>query len=349
MRLAEPMLYSPESTPISAHLQALGFQTGAVVTALPLIRKYGFASGFDSHEMVATRTPTAEADIGGSSADAVAAAHQWITEQGAQRFFLWVHLYEVHVPYISPPEIHARLGTEPISIGVPHLGVRPLQEVHSAYRAEVLEMDDAVGSMMAMLDELDHRNSTLVSLVSDHGEYLGEHGGLFGHSLLQEEVMRIPMVLNGPGVTPGVHTGAVSAVDLAPTVLDIMGLPALPGATGRSLAAVERNSEVPIYGEWRDIRLHDPSQQAQSRDLLVGVWHGQRKLVRSDLSAELRAYDLSTENGTGRDVYAEKPAWLGDMTTQLNQFVVAETPVSSERVRMDVDGLQQLRSLGYIE
>ncbi|MEE2750920.1 MAG: sulfatase [Myxococcota bacterium] len=349
MRLAKPMLYTPESTPISSHLQAQGYRTGAIVTALPLIRKYGFATGFDSHEMIPAKTPSKTADIGGSSADAVEATRAWLGRQGEEPFFLWLHLYEVHIPYISPPKVHARLGTEPIAIGVPQLNLSRLEEIQNAYRAEVLEMDDSIGTLLATLEELGLRDSTLIALLSDHGEYLGEHEGLFGHSLLKEEVMRIPMVLTGPGVDPGVHTGAVSAVDLAPTILDIMKLPELPGATGRSLANAEPSSELPIYGEWRDIRLHDATEQAQSRDLLVGVWHGHRKLVRSELSSELRAYDLSVQHGGNRDIYAEKPEWLGEMISHLGDLSVAETPVSSEPVPMSVDGIELLRSLGYIE
>jgi len=299
--------------------------------------------------MVPTRAPVEGAEIGGASGDAVAAARRWMGEHATDRFFLWVHLYEVHVPYISPPEVHARLGSKPVEVGTADWGTKTREEIQTAYRAEVLEVDDAVGSMVALLEELGLGESTVVALVSDHGEYLGEHGGLYGHSLLKEEVMRIPMVIHGVGIEPRVHGGAVSAVDLAPTLLEIMALPALPGATGRSLVGDGAATEVPIYGEWRDIRLHDATQQAESRDHLVGVWNGRKKMVRSQLSAELRAYDLSDESREEQDIYSMKAEWMAGLTADLDRFPVAQTPVSSKPVTMSVDGLQLLRALGYVE
>jgi arylsulfatase A-like enzyme len=188
-----------------------------------------------------------------------------------------------------------------------------------------------------------------VGLVADHGEYLGEDG-LWGHHLLREEVMRIPMMVSGPGISAAVHTGPVSSVDLAPTLLDLMALPPLPGATGRSLAHVERDSSVPIFGEYRNIRLHDVGNPAQSRDHLLAVWDGSDKMVRSILNFEDRTFTVSSAQVKEQLWDAAIPKSTTHLAQHLNGFPVLQTPESSTPLPKDLPtGLQMLKTLGYIE
>jgi len=347
MRLNKPMLYNADSTTLSTHLGTQGFSTGAIVTALPMVKGYGFDQGFDSHQMVPTSNPDTWMEYGGSSLDALAAAREWIeARDDDRRFFLWVHLYEAHIPFFSPPEIHARLGSTPGRLGYEDYATASTAAFRDAYRAEILEVDDAVGGFVAMLDELQLRDSTVVGLVADHGEFLGEDG-LWGHYLVREEVMRVPMMVSGPGVAPVVHQGNASVVDLAPTLLDVMDLPPLPGASGRSLAHADRNSSVPIYGEYRHIRLHDIGRPAESRDHLQAVWDGEDKVVRSILSMEDRAF--TTANGTE----TARPLPVGEtspLTTLLDRFPTKMTPVSKEPLKNDhPSGEHLLKQLGYVD
>jgi arylsulfatase A-like enzyme len=346
MRLKKPMVYNAESTTLSAHLSAQGFFTGAIVTAIPLIKDYGFDQGFDTHQMVPTSNPDIELEYGGSSADALAAARKWIEARGDERFFLWVHLYEAHVPFYSPPEIHARLGSTPGRLGSEDTFTATPAAFRAAYRAEILEVDDAVGGFVAMLEDLKLGDSTVVGLVADHGEYLGEDG-LWGHYLVREEVMRIPMMVSGPGISGAVHRGAVSSVDLAPTLLDMMALPPLPGATGRSLAHVDRDSSIPIFGEYRHIRIHDIGKPAQSRDQLLAVWNGNDKMVRSILSMEDRAFATSDTKEVARPITASETSQL---SKHLNEFPILNTPVSSAPLpTVSPTGLEMLTMLGYVD
>lgn len=347
MRLHTPMRLNPQSTPLSTHLSEQGFATGAIVTAIPLIKSYGFDQGFDYHQMVPTSNADPTLEYGGSSADALAAARAWIEERGDERFFLWVHMYEAHVPFYSPPEIHDRLGSTPGRVGEEDTSRKPPEAFQAAYRAEVLEVDDAIGGFVSMLKELQLDQRTIVGLVADHGEFLGE-GGRYGHYLVREEVMEIPMMLSGPGVLPAVHTGAVSSVDLAPTVLELMALPPLPGATGRSLARVERDSSVPIFGEYRDLRLHDVGIPAQSRDHLLSVWSGGAKRVRSVLTMEDRVFGLAGEEEIELpDQLAADP---GGLRTHLDRFPVLATPVSKTPLKTSGNtGMDLLKMLGYID
>lgn len=346
MRLNKPMLYNAESTTLSTHLSAQGFSTGAIVTALPMVKGYGFDQGFDSHQMVPTSHPDTSIEYGGSSIDALAAAREWIEARGDERFFLWVHLYEAHTPFYSPPEIHARLGSTPGRLGFEDYFTAPPSAFRSAYRAEILEVDDAVGGFVAMLKDLKLHDSTVVGLVADHGEYLGEDG-LWGHSLVREEVMWVPMMMSGPGISPAVHEGNASVVDLAPTLLDAMDLPQLPGATGRSLAHVARDSSVPIFGEHRHIRLHDVGRPAESRDHLLAVWDGENKMVRSILSMEDRAFAVVDATETAQPMPTGETSPLSKL---LDRFPTMMTPVSSKPLKNDhPSSAHLLKLLGYID
>ena len=162
--------------------------------------------------------------------------------------------------------------------------------------------------------------------------------------------MRIPMMVSGPGISAEIHTGVVSSVDLAPTLLDLMALPPLPGATGRSLAQVDRDSSVPIFGEYRHMRLHNVGNPAQSRDHLLAVWDGADKMVRSILNFEDRAFTVSPDQGKEELWDAAIPQSTTHLVQHLNGFPVLQTPESSNPLPRDgPTGMQMLKTLGYID
>jgi len=112
------------------------------------------------------------------------------------------------------------------------------REATAAYYACVSFVDAQVGVLLQTLDRLKLRDRTIVVLLGDHGFHLGEHGGLWRKNTLFEESLRVPFILAAPGLKqPGLAArGLVESLDLYPTLLELAGLPGVPGLEGTSLA-----------------------------------------------------------------------------------------------------------------
>jgi len=112
------------------------------------------------------------------------------------------------------------------------------REATAAYYACVSFVDAQVGVLLQTLDRLKLRDRTIVVLLGDHGFHLGEHGGLWRKNTLFEESLRVPLILAAPGLKqPGLAArGLVESLDLYPTLLELAGLPGVPGLEGTSLA-----------------------------------------------------------------------------------------------------------------
>jgi choline-sulfatase len=196
---------------VADRLAGAGYRTGAFVSGRPLARASGLAEHFQSYD---DQLPDA---LGGNEFPAerradrtVAAARRWLGDaQGP--FFLWVHLYDPHLPY------------------TPTAG--------SGYDAEIADVDRALGQLLGAVDPA----TTAVVFVADHGEGLGDHGEPTHGVFLYQATVRVPLVVAAPGVSPARRTEPVSAVDIAPTLLAMAGLPeSLPGQDLRGPVPRER-------------------------------------------------------------------------------------------------------------
>src|SRR5260221_1322202 len=196
---------------LAERFQRAGFATGAFIASAVLDRQSGLARGFDLYSD--RFEPGADRKRG----DVVAAeAIGWL--QGKQKFFAWVHLYDVHAAYVPPGAYAARYAGRP-------------------YDGTVAWSDEIVGRLIGALRNAGTLERTLVIVTSDHGEALGEHGEDVHGYFVYEATLRVPLVFRGPGVTPGTTLkGVVRTVDLYPTILDLAGLAPPARASGRSIA-----------------------------------------------------------------------------------------------------------------
>lgn len=248
-------------------LDRAGYHTRAVVSAAVLEGSLGFWRGFDAYD-----SQFAELGEGGDAEDRRARlvrGHGLLSWQGWRRragsafhragadtlavlddapareapTFTWVHLYDAHWPYTPSPEAARRAGLddhEPLSGGLLPVfllqgqgGISPedLARGQALYRAGLDDVDALVGRLLEGVGE-----DTLVVVVADHGESLGEHDYTFNHGMLPYAPdTRVPLILAGPGVEPGRVESPVAVADLGRTVLELAGLAVPEGMGGRSL------------------------------------------------------------------------------------------------------------------
>lgn len=194
-----------------------------------------------------------------------AALLHWLDGQDADDWFCFVHYWDPHSPYLPPAPYDTAFDTDRPP-GCPgrelweaqpaypfaerwqvnaYGGFRDLDAVRARYDGEIAYLDHAIGEL---LDELARRrlDDTVVLLTADHGEVMYDHPGFFDHAGLYDDTVHVPLLAAGPGVRPGsVVTGMHQHIDLAPTVLELFGLPVPAGLAGRSLAPALGGAPLP--------------------------------------------------------------------------------------------------------
>jgi arylsulfatase len=165
------------------------------------------------------------------AADVTQAALRWLDAAPPDRpVFLWIHYSEPHSPYDLKAAYAPKASDKGESDG-------PRSRRYK-YSSEVGYVDNAIGIFLARADKRLAPESTVTVFLSDHGESLGEHD-YWGHGKNTHwPNLRIPLLLRGPGIPAARRVAAgASIVDVVPTILDLLGLPALPGAAGHSLTS----------------------------------------------------------------------------------------------------------------
>jgi len=304
---------------LAALLKAGGYRTGAFVGAFVLDSRFGLNRGFDDYNDRLPRGDRATFHFAERRADEVVAlAGDWILARASDAntpWFAWVHLFDPHAPYDAPPEYRAN---------------------RAPYDAEVAYTDAMLGRLFARLDAAHARDKTLVVLTADHGESLGEHGetthGLFAY----DATIAVPLVLNAPAIAPAAIDAPVSHVDLAPTILDLVGVAAPPQLDGQSIARPVSRDRA-LFFEALDASL--THGWAPLRGVVQGGW----KYI--DLpDAEL--YDLTADPGELKNRIGADPH--GDALKRLIAAMPAdEAPAPRAPVPLDAQASARLRSLGY--
>ena len=189
-----------------------GFATGAFVSAFPLDKRFGLNRGFAAYGDQLPRGTAGQPANERPGREVADEAAAWIAQHRSSPFFVWVHLFEPHAPYGD-----ARDG-------------RP---VANRYDDEVAEADRQIGRVLESLGE--QRSATLVAVTADHGEAFGEHGEIAHSIFVYDTTLRVPLLISGPAVGTRQIDTPVSHVDLAPTLMRLLGVPPLD-ADGLDLA-----------------------------------------------------------------------------------------------------------------
>jgi arylsulfatase A-like enzyme/Flp pilus assembly protein TadD len=324
---------------LAERLREAGYATAAEVAAPVIGRRTQLNQGFEQY----TDTNSFEAklkrvsiDQGGTwesrelqereGADITRRGIQFLGRHRDDPFFLWLHYFDPHAPYAAPPQFSARFPD-------------------SAYHAEVAYVDHQIGLVIAELERLGLAERTLLVLTNDHGEGLGEHDELTHAHLVYDTTIRVPLILWGP---PELRRGAtfdtlVRSVDIAPTLLDWLGLPALEQAQGRSLRPLILGEfwggDLTGYGE--SIEAFAVFGASPLRYVRVGRWKYIHKLV-----PEL--YDVLSDTGELKNRASFEPEIVAQMRDRLRELLREAQSVGGAEVAIDPAVLAQLGALGYV-
>jgi arylsulfatase A-like enzyme/Tfp pilus assembly protein PilF len=308
----------------ATRLKRLGYATAAFVGAYPVAGAFGFSQGFDRFDESFHETSPGEQGAERRANEVSDAALAWLRD-APHPYFLWLHYYDPHAPYDPPEPFRTKFQNHP-------------------YDGEIAFTDQQISRVLDAVQASDHARNTVVTLVADHGEGLGDHGELTHGVLIYQSTMRVPLVMAGAAIAGGRTVSApVGTIDVLPTLLSYAGAPVdrnLPGRDLHPLIEGRALAEDPLYSESLFGRLN--MHWATLRGWMAGDW----KLISG---AKPELYDLSKDPDEQHDLAAGDPSRVERMRDQLQRALARIAPGGdrAQPNQISAEQEQRLRSLGY--
>jgi arylsulfatase A-like enzyme/Flp pilus assembly protein TadD len=312
-----------EQETLALRLKTRGYETAAFVGAFVLDARFGLDRGFDRYDDYygEKRSFASFTELERPAESVLAPAAAWL--EGARRgpWFAWIHLYDPHAPYEAPEPFRSRYASDP-------------------YGAEVAYVDSALGAFLSRLGSRGLLEKTLVVVVADHGESLGEHGEATHGTFAYNATLSVPWILSAKGLEPARFSPRVRLVDVAPTVLDLLGIDPPSAIDGGSLRAFLR---APAKYEPPD-SYFEALNPHLTRDWapLRGVVRGPYKFIDLPI-AEL--YDLAADPKEETNVISGRSALASELHSALESEIEGSAPLKPSA---DEETMKRLESLGYL-
>ena len=321
----------PNFRTVAQAMKTGGYATSAVVSAFVLDRTWGLARGFDHYDDAFAGASFLEKDIGlveRRAKDSVDRALAWLAKRPPSKpFFLWLHLFDPHSPYAPPEPFRS-------------------QYKDRAYEGEVAYADSQLQRLFAWLKRNRLYDGTVVILLSDHGESLGEHGEKEHGFFVYNSTVHVPLVVKPAGARASKRRVGlpVETIDVAPTILVAAGvrdaliakqlqgkslLGWLDGGNRRRVAYSETYYPFSSFG-W------SPLQSVQSGDFHYIE------------APEPELYDLRSDAAQANNLAGKQAAMTSVLKRSLAELRSRYASAEPARAATDPDTAERLRALGYV-
>ncbi len=359
---------SDEPLTLAEALQARGMRTHGVISHVLMLPKYGFAQGFDTYDARGARGhDELSSDV--VTDGAIEWLDGWASEASAAPFFLFAHYFDPHYVYRHHPDFpHTKEYDGPVRSSMPIWELRDMRvELDAAdmahlvdlYHEEVAFTDHHIGRLLDRIDELGVADDTLVVFTADHGEEFMRHGWIGHTRTLFDELVRVPLIVRLPGEPhPRRVASPVSSLDVAPTIVRLLGGEPAPGWTGHALDALVRGGEAsePTRFVFSEVS-YGPKKQATERRAAEKQAHktalvaGNLKLVHDKLDDTWQFYDRERDPEELRDLADTVGDELDTLVERLRAFEarLADSARTPEPLDADPAEIEELRKLGYVD
>lgn len=287
----------------------------------------------------------------------------WLEQHYKEDFFLYIDAWDPHEPWDAPnyytelywPGYDGELIDPLYSYwqDVPGFTEEKVKKAHACYCGELTMVDTWVGYFLRQVENMGLMEKTAIIFTTDHGFYFGEHGGLFGkmtrakpsavpyweeigraggwtRSPLYEEAIACPLLIYLPGVQPGVCHGLTSAIDLMPTVLDVMGQEVPAQVDGRSLLSMIQDTNLkgrefvisasPFSNPADTASLVDSQTRLDTAGSDTTVTTDEWSLLYSVTGAPL-LYHLPSDPQQEKNIISQRPEVAGELHQLLIKFM----------------------------
>jgi arylsulfatase A-like enzyme/Tfp pilus assembly protein PilF len=369
------------TTTIAELFKARGYRTGGFVGAFLLGPEYGFGQGFDVFDARFSQYNAGmKLQAQRRGGEVVSAALEWLpsSSTSTQPFFAWVHLYDAHSPYDAPSPFRERFTASPYDgevVGAalewlsssststqPFFAWVHLYDAHSPYDApspfrerftaspydgEVAYVDSCIAKLVAALEQTGQLDNTIVAVLADHGEGLGDHGETEHGLFLYDSVLHVPWIMRLPARNAAgtVVTTQVRTIDVTPTIAALAGLTPPPQVDGQNVAKFFREpaprDPEPSYAETFYPKWHFGWSELKS--VRVGDW----KYIDAP-KPEL--YDMKADAAERRNAIDARGPLSAGLSAALAKIQggFGAAAASTDAPQPDAETLARLRSLGYV-
>ena len=327
-------------------LRGLGVATHAVTSHLYVSKTYGLEAGFDSMNFRQDRLAENVANH----------AMDLVDRFGDRPFFMFLHFYDPHWHYAPPPDVLKIFESSYAGTLTGNLkdfqNLRPeqvkpkdLEHLLALYDGEIRYTDNEIGRLLAHLKERGADRNTLMVVTSDHGEEFLDHGSWEHQKTLYEEVIRIPLIVSGPGVAARREGQPVSLLDIAPTILDYLSVKPAPSMRGVSLLR-------PV-GEFREMYGEtDHTLDGTRLSFVRGGSKSWKAILRSDPAKQKEAssewYDLAADPAERTNRPPAEALRVSIEARARDLGLKSRSGVAKKAVELSDEQKEKLRALGYV-
>ncbi|MBM4245244.1 MAG: sulfatase [Deltaproteobacteria bacterium] len=332
-----------------------GYATAAVTEDAMLTAYVGFVRGFDEYREIKGKTMW---ETSGEIEQTFGAGLDWVEKHRDERFFLFLHTYQVHVPYTPPPAHDVFRHWEKDGQRVPiDASTPPAVRDRHLYAGEVRYTDDVLDRLLERLDALGVLDDTIVVVTADHGDEFGEHG-LIGHAkTVYDEVLHVPLIILSPHLVPAGRTidTPVSLVDLLPTLLDLVRLPAPRELHGESLVPLLHGGRFPAT---RVLYAEAPKWGSGTGPRVAARVAGLKWIASGNRSHGVKHFDLTTDPGEQKPLDGPDIEAIGRVFEDAYRSVLAAAheapaaeskPGTAKKPEIDDATVEKLKALGYMD
>jgi len=305
---------------LARRAQEGGLETAAFIGAVVLDRRYGIAAGFDHYDdQIDLEDQHAGAFTERTAEIVVDRALAWIS-QTKGHFFIWVHVYDPHLPWSAPQPYRERFP--------------------NAYLAEIAYTDAQIGRLVESVERLWPDERTLYVVTSDHGESLGEHGEHSHAYSIYAATQHVPLVMVGPGIPAGERVDALARLcDVTPTILARLGLAPRTTLDGRDLfGPIANEGNLRAYSETR------ATEYDHGWSSLYSLRDRRYHFVRAP-APEL--YDLDRDPKELENLFSSQPDRAFEMDAALDKLL-SEARRARTASDLSASTQRQLAALGYL-
>jgi choline-sulfatase len=321
---------APQFRSVAQAFKQHGYATGSVVSAFVLDRSWGLARGFDFYDDAFSPGAFKEKDPGlvdRKAGESVIRAIEWLRKPSRRPFFFWLHLYDPHSPYDPPEPFHTQYRD--------HL-----------YDGEIAYADHELRRLIVWLKSNHLYDRTMIVLLSDHGESLGDHGEKEHGFFVYDSTVHVPLIVKPPagsGFRPGRISRPVETTAVAPALLASAGIKDLieKQFNSRGLLSAGTEKEDSAYSEtfyplnsfgWSPVRALETSRYHYID------------------APEPELYDLTSDSGERTNVIASQSATAAVLKAKLHSLMQHNPyePPNGGNSNLSPDALEKLRALGYV-
>lgn len=294
----------------------------------------------------------------------------WLERLGrGTPYFAYLHYLDLHDPYVpegryatmfgEPSDLHTRVDFSVTSWGTFHrevrsgqrpIDARDVERLENSYDGLIRTVDDAIGALFERLERTGAYDDSLIIVTSDHGDGFLEHGFLAHSAAPYEELVHVPLLVKLPRArfTGQVVEEQVRLIDVLPTVLDVLDVPAPDGLEGTSLLPLldpeRRDGPRPTRPPYAVSEIAEDLSEP-----CVSIRTGDLKYLYFPAQERGELYDLRQDPGERHDVADQRPAEARELRDEARAIVAAGELLDVQAVPVDAGTLEELRALGYVK